>query len=167
VSRPQLRQEFSKFSWRSGQNCKPWDAACDCAGSVARRARTYKSRRRRVSKPPALQAGGHRFDPDHVHQRYSQTRIMTADALAKAFEFLGVTGMHCSRHRLCARWRFCEMNCQDLQPISDRIFARTSASSAADILPLCLARLFRQSRLLTWSARTALGLAPAITTSKG
>jgi len=33
--------------------------------------------------------------------------------------------------------------------MSARVFARTSASSAADITPLCLARLFRQSRLLT------------------
>jgi hypothetical protein len=32
---------------------------------------------------------------NHVHQRYSQTRIMTAGALANAnaFEFLGMTGM--------------------------------------------------------------------------
>ena len=76
---------------------------------------------------------------------------MTAGALANAnaFEFLGVTGMHWALHCLCARWRFREMNCQDLQPISVRIFARTSASSAAVIFPLCLARLFRQSRLLT------------------
>jgi len=52
----------------------------------------------------ALQAGGHRFDPGHVHQSYSQTGIMTASALAnaKAFEFLGVT--ECIRHSAaCAR----------------------------------------------------------------
>ena len=36
--RPQVRQEFSKFSWRSGQNCKPWDPAGACDGGAARRA---------------------------------------------------------------------------------------------------------------------------------
>jgi hypothetical protein len=117
----------------------------------------------------ALQAGGHRFDPGHVHHSCSQTRIMAAIGLGNtnAFEFLRVTGMHWALRCACG-WQFREMmNCKELQPISVRIFARTSASSAADIFPLCLARLFRQSRLLTWSARTALGLAPAITTSKG
>ena len=42
--------------------------------------------------------------------------------------------------------------CKELYPISVRILARTSANSAADIIPLRLARLarlFRQSRLLT------------------
>jgi hypothetical protein len=41
---------------------------------------------------------------------------MTAGALANAnaFEFLGVTGMHWALHCLYARWRFREMNCQDL-----------------------------------------------------
>jgi len=41
---------------------------------------------------------------------------MTAGALANAnaFEFLGVTGMHWALHCRCARWRFREMNCQDL-----------------------------------------------------
>jgi len=60
-----------------------------------------QSRRHRVSKPPpGLQGGGRHFDPDHVHQRYSQARIMTAGALANAnaFEFLGVTGMHWAQH---------------------------------------------------------------------
>lgn len=37
----------------------------------------------------------------------------------------------------------------DVQPINARIFARTSASSDGDIVPLRLARLLRQSRLLT------------------
>jgi hypothetical protein len=37
----------------------------------------------------------------------------------------------------------------DIQPISARIFARTSANSAGDIAPFRLARLFRQSRLFT------------------
>jgi hypothetical protein len=35
-------------------------------------------------------------------------------ANVNAFEFLGVTGTHWARHCLCARWRFGEMNCQDL-----------------------------------------------------
>jgi hypothetical protein len=38
LARRQVRQEFSKFSWRSGQNCKPWDSAGACDGGVARRA---------------------------------------------------------------------------------------------------------------------------------
>ena len=58
--------------------------------------------------------------------------------------------------------------CRDsVQPIKARIFARTSASSEGDIVPLRLVRLLRQSRLLTSSARTALGLSPATTTSNG
>ena len=37
----------------------------------------------------------------------------------------------------------------NLQPIRARSLARTSPNSTADIIPLRLARLFRQSRLLT------------------
>jgi hypothetical protein len=120
-----------QISWRSGQNCKPEHSASAFDGGVACHTRTINHG---VIEYPnhrlACKEGGHRFDPDHVHQRYSQTRIMTAGALANAnaFEFLGMTGMH---------WAL--LNCQDLQPISVRIFARTSASSAADIFPLCLA----------------------------
>jgi hypothetical protein len=46
-----------------------------------------------MSKPPGLQGGGNRFDPDRVQQKYSQTGIMTAGAVANvnAFEFLGVS----------------------------------------------------------------------------
>jgi hypothetical protein len=40
LSRPRVRQEVSKFSWRSGQNCKPWDYASACCAGVAGHTRT-------------------------------------------------------------------------------------------------------------------------------
>ena len=52
-------------------------------------------------------------------------------------------------------------------PMSARILPRTSANSTGDTAPFRLARLLRQSRLLIWSARTALRAGPAINTSNG
>jgi hypothetical protein len=40
LSRPQVRQEFSKFSWRSGQNGKPEHSASAFDGGVSGHKRT-------------------------------------------------------------------------------------------------------------------------------
>ena len=52
-------------------------------------------------------------------------------------------------------------------PIKACTFARTSANSSADTLPLRLAFRTRQSTLLIWSDSTTLGTAAEIGTSKG
>jgi hypothetical protein len=40
LSRLRVRQEVSKFFWRSGQNCKPWDYASTFDAGVSGHTRT-------------------------------------------------------------------------------------------------------------------------------
>jgi hypothetical protein len=69
-----------------------------------------------------------------------------------------------SAQRTKARQR---QSCSGQAPISARTLARTSASSGAAARPLRCALRARQSRLLTWSASTAVATRPCSRTSKG
>ena len=111
-----------------------------------------------------------RFTPAYVGSNgiiRAQSAKFWAKNWAKLNPFLSSLFSSAVDSRVLAEADIIRVSIRIRQPMSARILARISASSSVEIFPFLAARRFRQSKLLTWSAKTALAFPPLIATSKG